>query len=262
MKRMVHGLTKSSANAYLSLVYLFLYLPIIVLIVFSFNNARYSMIWRGFTWAWYQSLWNDSDLWIAASHSVLVGILAATLATFIGTLAAVSLYRYRFFGKQMIQGLIFVLILSPDIVLAIALLLLFTFLHIQLGFFSLLIAHITFCIPFSAMTVYGSIVSIDKNIFEAAKDLGAKEWIIFKRIIVPLLWPSLLASWLLSFTLSFDDVVISYFVAGPTFEILPLKIYSMARLGVKPDLNTLCSVIFCLTVCLIIISQLILRKRR
>lgn len=255
-------LVTSTKNTYITTVYLFLYLPILVLIIYSFNDAKYSMVWHQFTLSWYKELWQDADLWHAASNSLLIGILAATIATGMGTLAAVNLYRYRFFGRKMLHGLIFILILSPDIVLAISLLLLFKLFSMPLGFFSLLIAHITFCIPFSTMTVYSSIVGVDKNIFEAAKDLGANELRIFTRIVAPILWPSLLSSWLLSFTLSFDDVIISYFVAGPNFEILPLKIYSMARLGVKPDLNALCSIIFALTLCLVIISHLILRKRR
>jgi spermidine/putrescine transport system permease protein len=134
-------------------------------------------------------------------------------------------------------------------------------LKISLGFWSLLLAHITFCIPFVVVTVYSRMASFDNNIFEAAKDLGAKDLIIFSRIVLPLLWPALLAGWLLSFTLSLDDVIISYFVTGPGFEILPLKIYSMVRLGVKPEINALCTVTFALTLFLVVLSQLALRKK-
>jgi spermidine/putrescine transport system permease protein len=157
--------------------------------------------------------------------------------------------------------LIFILILSPDIVMGISLLILFSLLKITLGFWSLLLAHITFCIPFVVVTVYSRIVSFDEYIFEAAKDLGARDSVILTRIILPLLWPALAAGWLLSFTLSIDDVIISYFVAGPDFEILPLKIYSMVRLGVKPEINALCTVTFGLTLILIVISQLTLRRK-
>jgi spermidine/putrescine transport system permease protein len=263
---MKNWLFTSTKAAYFALIYLFLYSPIVVLIVYSFNESKYSLIWHGFTLDWYRALFSDSNLWIAGANSMTIALLASTIATFIGTIAAVSLYRYRsfgqFFGKKLLHGLIFILIISPDIVLGISLLLLFSLLQINFGFTTLLIAHITFCIPFAAMTVLAAIRRVDKNIFEAAKDLGATERIIFFRIMVPILWPALLASWLLSFTLSFDDVIISYFVAGPTFEILPLKIYSLARLGVKPDLNALCAVIFIITLVLVSLSQLILRKRR
>lgn len=252
---------KLTTASYLSLIYLFFYIPIIILIVYSFNNTQYSLVWHGFTWNWYIELFNDSDLWIATWHSFFLGIAAATAATFIGMLAAVSLYRYRFFGKHFLNGLVFVLILTPEIVTGASLLILFTMLKLPLGFLSLLLAHISFCIPFVIVTTYSRLVSFDKNIFEAARDLGASDWKIFRRIILPLLWPALFAGWLLSFTLSLDDVIISYFVAGPGFEILPLRIYSMVRSGIKPEINALCSVLFCVTLGLIVMSQLALRKK-
>jgi spermidine/putrescine transport system permease protein len=249
------------ASSYLALIYLFFYVPIIILIVYSFNNTQYSLLWRGFTWRWYVELFSDGDLWISTWHSFLLGIASAAIATLIGLLAAVCLYRYRFLGHSLLNSLVFILILSPEIVTGAALLILFNFMHLHLGFTSLLLAHITFCIPFVIVTVYSRLISFDKNIFEAAKDLGANDWLIFTRIIVPLLWPALFAGWLLSFTLSLDDVIISYFVAGPEFQILPLQIYSMVRSGVKPEINALCSVLFCLTFTLIVLSQLALRKK-
>jgi len=246
---------------YLSLIYLFFYTPLAILIVYSFNNTQYSLIWHGFSTHWYHVLFADHDLWIAAWHSFVLGVLAATLATSFGLLAAVNLYRYQFFGRQLLNGLIFILILTPEIVTGAALLILFTFLNFHLGFFTLLIAHITFCIPFVIVTVYSRLVSFDKNIFEAAKDLGATDGLIFVRIIVPLLWPALFAGWLLSFTLSLDDVIISYFVSGPEFTILPLQIYSMVRAGVKPEINALCTVLFSLTLLFVVLSQLALKKK-
>jgi spermidine/putrescine transport system permease protein len=250
-----------SAYSYLTLVYLFFYLPIIVLIVYSFNDAQYSLLWHGFTWHWYTQLFVDTNLWAATLHSVYLGIAAATLATFIGLLAAVSLYRFRFTWQQFLHALVFILILSPEIVIGAALLVLFALLQLPLGFFSLLLAHISFCIPFVIVTIYSRLVGFDKNIFDAAKDLGANDWLIFYRIILPLLWPALFASWLLSFTLSLDDVIISYFLAGPEFEILPLKIYSMVRSGIKPEINALCTVLFSFTLTLVVLSQLALRKK-
>lgn len=252
---------KLPVTSYLTAIYLFFYIPIIILIVYSFNNAQYSLLWHGFSMRWYHELFSDADLWIAVLHSLILGIAAATVSMCIGGLTAISLYRYHFFGRRILYGLIFILILSPDIVMGISLLILFSLLGITLGFWSLLLAHITFCIPFVVVTVYSRIVSFDQYIFEAAKDLGAKDSVILTRIILPLLWPALFAGWLLSFTLSIDDVIISYFVAGPDFEILPLKIYSMVRLGVKPEINALCTVTFGLTLVLITMSQLALRKK-
>ncbi len=247
--------------SYLTIIYLFFYIPILVLIAYSFNNAQYSLLWHGFSLRWYQELFSDLDLWISVYHSLILGVTAATIAMCIGGLTAISLYRYDFFGRKLLYGLIFILILSPDIVMGISLLILFSLIKIHLGFWSLLLAHITFCIPFVVVTVYSRIVSFDQYIFEAAKDLGAKDSVILTRIILPLLWPALFAGWLLSFTLSIDDVIISYFVVGPDFEILPLKIYSMVRLGVKPEINALCTVTFGLTLLLVMISQLVLRKK-
>ncbi len=249
------------ASLYLTLIYLFFYIPIIILIIYSFNKAQYSLLWHGFSLRWYEELFADTDLWIAVWHSLVLGFFAATAAMCIGSLAAVSLYRYAFKGRQLLYGMVFILILTPDIVMGISLLILFSFVKISLGFWSLLLAHITFCIPFVVVTVYSRMASFDEYIFEAAKDLGANDVLIFRRIIIPLLWPAMLAGWLLSFTLSVDDVIISYFVTGPGFEILPLKIYSMVRLGVKPEINALCSVTFVLTLLLVIISQVALRKK-
>lgn len=247
--------------AYLSLVYLFLYIPIIVLIIYSFNNTKYSLVWHGFTWQWYQELFADSDLWVATGHSLILGLTAATLATATGMLAAVSLYRYDFFGRNFVNGLVFILIMSPEIVMGASLLIFFTLLKLHLGFITLLLSHISFCIPFVIVTIYSRLVTFDKNIFEAAKDLGASDRIIFFRIILPMLAPALFAGWLLSFTLSLDDVIISYFVAGPEFEILPLRVYSMVRAGVKPEINALCTVLFGLTLVLVVLSQLSLKKK-
>lgn len=249
------------AVAYFSAVYLFFYLPILILIFYSFNEAQYSLIWAGFTWHWYQELFADQDIWLAAWHSLLLGVSASTVATLIGTLAAVSLYRYRFLGRRLQYGMIFILILSPDIVMGLSLLILFSLFALSLGFWSLFCAHVTLCLPFVVVTVYSRIVSFDHDIFEAAKDLGATDFTIFKRIILPLLWPALFSAWLLSFTLSLDDVIISYFVAGPQYEILPLRIYSMARLGITPTINALCTVMFSLTLLLVLLSQLMLRKK-
>lgn len=250
-----------SAKSYALLIYLFFYIPIIILIIYSFNEAQYSLVWHGFSTRWYKELFADTDLWIAVWHSIVLGFFAASAAMCIGTLAAVSLYRYIFFGRQLLYGMIFILILSPDIVMGISLLILFSFLKISLGFWSLLLAHITFCIPFVVVTVYSRMASFDEFIFEAAKDLGANDLVIFVRIILPLLWPAMLAGWLLSFTLSLDDVIISYFVTGPGFEILPLKIYSMVRLGVKPEINALCTVTFAITLFLVVLSQILQRKK-
>ena len=138
---------------YTTFVYLFFYTPIIILIIFSFNHSAFSLVWHGFTWNWYTQLWQDSDLQLVTLHSIVLGVLSATIGTVLGTLAAVSLYRYKFFGKQLLHGLVFVLIVSPDIVMGISLLILFSVFKMSLGFWTLLISHITLCLPFVAVTV-------------------------------------------------------------------------------------------------------------
>jgi spermidine/putrescine transport system permease protein len=247
--------------SYLTVIYCFFYCPILILIIYSFNDSSYSLLWHGFTLDWYKQLGDDVGLAVVALHSLEVSVLAATFATFIGTLAATCLYRYTFFGKKLLHGLMFVLIVSPDIVMGVSLLILFFLVKMQLGFWSLLLSHVTFCIPFVAVTVFSRLTGLDKNIFEAARDLGASDFMSFRRVIVPMLWPAILAGWLLSFTLSLDDVIISFFVTGPDFQILSLYIYSLVRIGLKPELNALCSGMFAITLFIAVIFQFVLRKK-
>ncbi len=247
---------------YLISIYVFLYLPILVLIAHSFNASKYGTTWDGFTLKWYRELINSPLLMGAAVHSLLVATVSATLATAMGTLGAVCLYRFRFTGEKTIKGLLLVIMMSPDIVMAISLLSLFILIHIQLGFLSLLLSHITFCLPFVVITVYSRLSGFDTGLMEAARDLGAGEWRVFYLIILPLALPAVLAGWLLSFTLSIDDVIVSFFVTGPGFEILPLRIYSMVRLGVKPEVNALATVLFGLSLLLVSCSQFLLKEKK
>ncbi len=247
--------------SFMALVYAFLYLPIIVLIVNSFNANKFGMKWGGFTTKWYETLVNNDSLMQAAWHSLNVAVFSATAATIIGSLTAVALFRYSFKGKGAVNGMLFVAMMSPDIVMAISLLALFLVLGAQLGFFTLLIAHITFCLPFVVVTVYSRLNGFDVKMLEAAKDLGASEWVILKQIILPLAKPAVAAGWLLSFTLSLDDVIISSFVTGPTYEILPLKIYSMVKVGISPEVNALATVMLIVSLVLVVISQLLAREK-
>ncbi len=247
--------------SFMALVYAFLYLPIIVLIVNSFNANKFGMKWGGFTTKWYETLVNNDSLMQAAWHSINVAVFSATAATIIGSLTAVALFRYSFKGKGLVNGMLFVVMMSPDIVMAISLLALFLVLGAQLGFLTLLIAHITFCLPFVVVTVYSRLNGFDVKMLEAAKDLGASEWIILKKIILPLAKPAVAAGWLLSFTLSLDDVIISSFVTGPTYEILPLKIYSMVKVGISPEVNALATVMLIVSLVLVVTSQLLAREK-
>ncbi len=254
-------LNKIIKYSYQSLVYAFLYVPIIVIIIFSLNDSSRSLIWQGFTFKWYAQLAHDSDLLRVAWHSLVIGVLAASLASLLGTLTAIGLHRYRFKGRKLMQALVFFLIIVPDIVLAVALLMLYNTFGLPLGFWSILLAHTSFCMPFVAVMVLSRVKSLDGALVEAAKDLGASDSTILRQILLPLLLPAILAGWLISFTLSLDDVMISFFVSGPSFQILPLKIYALARLGASPELNALCTIILGLTLLLILSAHWFMRKK-
>lgn len=246
---------------YLAAAYLFLYLPLVVLGIQSVNASRFGIRWEGFTLQWYHRILDSPQLVDAALNSLGIAVASATLATALGTLGAIALYRYRFRGRRALRGLLLTVILSPDIVMGISLLVLFIVLHLTLGFLTLLLAHITFCLPFVAVTVYSRLAGFDPRILEAARDLGAGEWRTVLEVVLPLAAPAVAAGWLLSLTLSLDDVIVSFFVTGPTFDILPLRIYSMVRLGVKPEVNALAMVLFAVPLVLVTLSQLLLKER-
>ena len=205
-------------------IYAYLYIPIIILIVNSFNRSRFGINWQGFTTDWYSLLMNNDSLLQAAQHSLTMAVLSATFATLIGSLTAVALYRYRFRGKPFVSGMLFVVMMSPDIVMAISLLVLFMLIGIQLGFWSLLFSHITFCLPFVVVTVFSRLKGFDAHAGSGERSRRQRDDHSAQN------HPAAGAAggsgrWLLSFTLSMDDVVVSSFVTGPGYEILPLKIY-------------------------------------
>ncbi|MDA5133172.1 MAG: spermidine/putrescine ABC transporter permease PotC [Psychrobacter sp.] len=250
-----------AAKGYLGLIYTLLYLPIIVLVVMSFNKSKIGYNWGGFSLKWYESLFNNQAMLDAFWHSIVLGLVAATVSTVIGTLTALALHRYDFRGKGLLNGLLFVLMMSPEIVLAISLLALFLLIGLQLGFVSLLLAHITFCLPFVVITVFARLSSLDERLMEAARDLGASESMMVRTVLIPVIFPAVMAGWLLAFTLSLDDVVVSTFVTGPSYEILPLRIYSMVRVGLKPEVNAIGTILLVASLILVVISQLLLRRR-
>jgi spermidine/putrescine transport system permease protein len=254
-------MTRIFKLGYLALILFFIYLPITVLVVNSFNESRYGTSWQGFTFKWYERLFNNQALMDAARHSLTIAVVSATVATIIGTLAAVALHRYQFRGKAALSSMVFVSMLTPDIVMAISLLIIFIALGIQLGFISLLIAHITFCLPFVIVSVYSRLRGFDMKMLEAARDLGATESLVFFKIILPLAMPAVAAGWLLSFTLSLDDVIVSSFVTGPGYEVLPLRVYSMVRVGVSPEVNAISTLLLVVSLALVLFSQLLLHSR-
>lgn len=247
---------------YLFLIYAFLYVPLIILIIFSFNEGYTSATWKGFSLRWYEKLVNSSQLMEGVKNSLLLSVTASTLATIIGTLASVTIFRFKFFGKNFIVSLLYILIMSPDIVMGISLLLLFKFLSMSLGFQTLLITHITLCLPFIMAVMATRLADFDVKVIEAAQDLGATEVQTFFHIILPMIMPAVVAGWVLSFTISMDDSICAFFTTGPDFEILPQKIYSMVRTGVKPEVNALSTIIFMVSLIIVVISQIILRGKK
>ncbi|AHE66783.1 ABC transporter permease subunit [Legionella oakridgensis] len=248
-------------KSYLSLIYVFLYFPILILILYSVNQARFSLQWHGFSTHWYMELFHDRELWSAFLHSVILGLSASIIATLVGLFTCVHFFLHRNNRRRRsLFAMLLLLVIIPDLVLGVALLIFFNLISLSLGFFSLLIAHITFCIPFVVLTINSRIHTLDANIYYSALDLGASHTRALVKILLPLLWPAVLSALLLCFTLSFDDVIISYFVAGPDFNILPLTIYSLVRVGVTPELNALCSITFFISMILVIIAHRLARK--
>ncbi len=252
---------KARSILYLVLIYGFLYVPVVLLVMFSFNRSKLNAVWTGFTFEWYGRLLHNGAVLDAAKNSLIVAAVSTVVATMIGTLAAVGMYRYHFRGKTVLDGLLYTVIIIPEIVMGIALLAFFALAGVPLGIFTLIAAHITFCIPFVAVIVRARLAGFDRSLEEAALDLGASEWQTFRHVTLPIIMPGIMAGALLAFTLSIDDVIISFFVAGPAGTTLPLKIYSMVKFGVTPEINALSTMMLLLTLTLVVIAERIrLRK--
>ena len=252
---------KISKYFFVSFIFTYLYLPLIYLIINSFNSNRYGYKWGDFSLKWYYSLFMNTELTTALFHSLFLAFCSATLALVIGVLIAHALNRYHFRYKSLSSSLIFICIMSPDIILAIAFLILFIALDIELGFYSLLIAHTTFCIPFVVIIVYASLQKLSVDVIDVARDLGATESHVFLRIILPQIRNAIISGWLLSFTLSLDDVIISSFVNGSEYEILPIKVFSMVKIGVSPEINVIATILLFLLLMISGIALLLTRKK-
>ena len=226
-------------NLCLSLVFIFLFLPIIVLIIFSFNTSRLNIVFEGFTLSWYKELFQNKMLIESLFNTLIVAVTSTVISTIIGTISAYGIKKYDFKGKKLINELLYIPVIIPEIVLGISLLSIYSFFKLELGMFSLILSHIAFSIPFVIINVNSAIESMNSNIEEAASDLGATKIKTFFYVVLPSLLPGILSGAELAFTLSMDDVVISYFTAGPDSNTLPLQIFSMIKSGVTPDVNAL-----------------------
>jgi spermidine/putrescine transport system permease protein len=234
------------------LVYLFLYAPIMVLIFFSFNSTKNTQVWTGFSMQWYGDLIRDGSVLGAFKLSLIVGLTATAIATVIGTLTALALSRYDFRGKTFADSAIYAATVMPEIVVGVSLLVFFVAATVELGIVTIIIAHVAFCISFVTIVVRARLSGMDRSVEEAAQDLGATPVQTFLRVTLPLILPGVMAGALLAFTLSFDDFVITFFVAGVGSSTLPLKIYSMIKFGVSPVINALSTVVMVSTMMLIL----------
>ena len=229
-------------NLYLLLIFIFLFLPIFVLIVFSFNSSRLNIVFEHFTFYWYKELFHNQVLLDSLFNTLIVAVVSTLVATIIGTISSYGIKKYDFIGKKYITKLLYIPIIIPEIVLGISLLCIYSLFKLKLGMFSLILSHIAFAIPFVIVNVNSSLDAMHPNIEEAASDLGANKIQTLLRVVFPCLMPGILSGAQLAFTLSLDDVVVSYFTAGPDSNTLPLQIFSMIKSGVTPDVNALITI--------------------
>ena len=232
--------------------YAFLYVPLLIVIVYSFNDSRLNAEWVGFTFGWYDKLFHNQDMLLAAGNSLLIGLTASAVATVLGTMAGMAMYRYR---PRLLSILVLAPIAIPEILMGVSLLIFFVLLNLTLGLVSVALAHIAFCIGFVAIVVRSRLAGMDESLTEAARDCGATPWEAFRYVTLPLIMPGVIAGALMAFTLSIDDFVITFFTAGAGTVTLPLQIYSMIKIAVTPEVNAVSTLLMLLTLALIIVAS-------
>ncbi|QLG89620.1 ABC transporter permease [Chitinibacter bivalviorum] len=233
-------------------VYAFLYLPLIIVVVYSFNDSKLNAEWVGFTFKWYEILFNDAQMLTAARNTLLIGLVTSICATVLGTLAGLAMHKYKL---RLLPLLVLTPIAIPEILMGVSLLIFFVMLNMTLGLVSVTLAHIAFCIGFVAIVVRSRLQGMDESLVEAARDLGATPVQAFRLVTMPLIMPGIIAGALMAFTLSIDDFVITFFTAGAGASTLPLQIYSMIRIAVTPEVNAISTLLMILTLCLILLAS-------
>lgn len=246
---------KIFSNIYLILIFIFLYAPIFALALFSFNDSKSMAIWQGFTFKWYQQLFHNDRIISALITTVVVAILASAIATVIGTISAIGVDRMRGSKKAMLLNINYLPVLNPDIVTAIGLMILFIFFNMKLGFLTMLLAHITFNIPYVVLSVLPKLKQLPDNVEEAAMDLGAKPMYTLRKVILPQIKPGIISGFLIAFTMSIDDFIISFFNTGNGVTNLSIEVYSMAKRGIKPEINALTTLMFITVLILLLLSN-------
>lgn len=235
---------KTFKKLYTFLIFLFLYAPIIVLIIFSFNSSKSRGVWSGFTFKWYVELFKDQEILKALYYTLLIAVLSSIISTIIGTFAAIGIYGMPGISKKIVLNLNYLPVLNPDIVTAVSLMTLFRFIRIEFGFITMLLSHITFSIPYVILSILPKLKQMNKHLAEAAMDLGATPFYALRRVIIPEIMPGIITGGLIAFTLSVDDFVISFFNKGAGVTNLSITIFSMARRGINPVINALSTLMF------------------
>lgn len=259
-RRKTNRIGRHVMNAHALMSYIFLYAPILILVVFSFNASKFaSATWKGFTFDWYVQLFHNEAIGTALRNSLYISVSSTILATIFGTMVALAMERYSFKGKLVFDSLLYLPIIIPDIAMAVMLLLFFVLSKIPLGRITVIISHIAFNISFVAIVVRARLAQFDRSLEEAAQDLYANEWKTFQKVTLPILMPGILGGALLAFTLSLDDFVITFFTSGPGATTLPLRIYSMVKLGVTPEINALSAIMILVSFVLVMLSLVLQR---
>ena len=250
------------ANLYLVIVFLLMYLPIGVVIVFSFNEAKLPVRFTGFSLKWYQELMGDSAMLQALVNSLILGVASCAVSAVIGTLGAVGLSRIHWKTKGALEYISILPLMIPEIILGMVLMAFFYMLNLPFGMLTLLIGHTVFCVPYILMEVKARLVGMDPSLEEAARDLGATSLRAFRDITLPLIMPAVASGSLLAFAMSMDDVVISIFINGPRLSTLPIKVYTQIKTGVTPEINALCTIMLAFTVGILLVYSLVKKLRR
>lgn len=253
------GFSRFLRGFYTALMFLFLYAPIIVLIVFSFNDSKSTAKWSGFTFAWYVELFNNKEIMTALYYTLLIAVLASVLSTALGTFASFGIHYMKKWQANVMLNINSLPMLNPDIVTGVSLMIIFKFAqtdwlpHLEFGFATMLIAHITFCTPYVILSILPKFRQMPAELLEAAMDLGATPWVAFKKVVFPEIKPGIITGALIAFTLSIDDFVISFFTSGNGVQNLSIKIYNYAKRGIKPEINALSAIMFVAVLILLIV---------
>ena len=256
---------KTLSKVYMGLVLMFLYVPIFVLIVFSFNETKSRSVFSGFTLDWYAKLFRNEVIISSLMNTIIIAVIASIAATLLGTLAAIGINSMRKVPKAIVMNITNMPIVNPEIVTGVSLMLLFVFfaarMNLEFGFVTLVIAHITFDVPYVILNVMPKFRQMDPNLFEAAQDLGCSPFTALRKVILPEIMPGVVSGFLMSFTFSLDDFVISYFTSGSTSQTLPITIYSMTRRKISPEINALSTLIFVVVVIVLVVKHIIETKQ-